>query len=93
MFSQSDKFEKELVMRNLYKHMEYLSVTIGDRHLWEEFSLDKTAYYIEPVLENYGHPVQRQTYSCYGKAVSNLIAKKNGTDGKVVIIGNDFDET
>ena len=86
-----DKFEKELVMRNLYKHVEYLTVTIGDRHLWKDFSLDKTARYIESIFESYGYPVQRQTFSCYGKAVSNLIVEKTGTDKEVVIIGAHYD--
>jgi acetylornithine deacetylase/succinyl-diaminopimelate desuccinylase-like protein len=91
MFNQSDKFKKEVVIENLYKHVERLSVTIGDRHLWKDFSLDQTADYIESVFENYGYPVERQTYSCYGKTVSNLIAEKKGKDEDSVIIGAHYD--
>jgi len=71
--------------------VEWLSVTIGDRHLWKDFSLDKTADYIESVFENYGYPVERQMYSCYGKTVSNLIAEKKGKDEAAVIIGAHYD--
>jgi Zn-dependent M28 family amino/carboxypeptidase len=91
VFNHSDNFEEELVIRNLYDHVEYLTVTIGDRHLWKDFSLDKTAHYIESVFENYGYPVQRQTYSCYGKTVSNLIAERKGTGKGVIIIGAHYD--
>ncbi len=91
MFNPCDKFKKEVMMENLYKHVEWLSVTIGDRHLWKDFSLDKTADYIESVFENYGYPVERQMYSCYGKTVSNLIAEKKGKDEDIVIIGAHYD--
>jgi len=91
MFNQCDKFKKEVVMENLYKHVEWLSVTIGDRHLWKDFSLDQTADYIESVFENYGYPVERQMYSCYGKTVSNLTAEKKGKDEDIVIIGAHYD--
>ena len=91
MFNQRDKFRKEVVMENLYKHVEWLSVTIGDRHLWKDFSLDQTADYIESVFENYEYPVQRQMYSCYGKTVSNLIAEKKGKGEDIVVIGAHYD--
>jgi Zn-dependent M28 family amino/carboxypeptidase len=66
-------------------------VKIGDRHLWKEGSLNKTADYIESVLMAYGYAVGRQTYSCYDKSVSNLIAEKTGTDKGVVILGAHYD--
>ena len=87
----SDEFNKERVMGGLYSHVEHLSVKIGDRHLWKEFSLDRAADYIESVLDGYGYGVWRQTYSCYGKSVSNLAAEKKGTDRGVVIIGAHYD--
>jgi len=39
------KFQKQVVMENLYKHVEYLSMKIGDRHLWEEGSLNKATFF------------------------------------------------
>ena len=84
-------FQKQVVMENLYRHVEFLSVKIGDRHLWKEGSLGKTADYIESALTAHGYAVGRQTYSCYGKSVSNLIAEKTGTDQGIVILGAHYD--
>ena len=91
MPNSPQKFQKEVVMENLYKHVEYLSVRIGDRHLWKDGSLDNAADYIQSVLVTYGYNVWRQTYLCYGKIVSNLIAEKKGRDKRVVIIGAHYD--
>ncbi len=91
MLKSSADFKKDLVMGDLYRHVEHLSVKIGDRHLWKDFSLNKAADYIESVLAGYGYGVWRQTYSCYGKSVSNLVAEKKGTDKGVVIIGAHYD--
>jgi Zn-dependent M28 family amino/carboxypeptidase len=84
-------FGKRAVIENLYKHVEYLSVRIGDRHLWKEHSLSKAADYIESAFKVSGYTVQQQTYSCYGNRVSNLIAEKTGTDDGVVVIGAHYD--
>jgi len=81
----------EINIENLYKHVEHLSVDIGDRHLWKEHSLSRTADYIESAFQVSGYAVQRQTYSCYGKGVSNLIAEKPGPDDRAVVIGAHYD--
>ncbi len=91
MKAESALFQKEIVIENLHQHVGYLSVKIGERHLWKEGSLEKTADYIESALTSYGYPVQRQTYSCYGKSVSNLIAEKAGLEKDVVVIGAHYD--
>ncbi len=87
----SDHFQKERLMQNLYQHVEFLSVKIGDRHLWKQGSLGKAADYIESVFASSGYAVWRQAYSCYGQSVSNLIAEKTGTDKELVIIGAHYD--
>ena len=84
-------FRKQVVVENLHRHVEYLSVKIGDRHLWKEHSLSKAADYIESAFQVSGYTVQRQAYSCYGKSVSNLIAEKTGTEDGVVVIGAHYD--
>ena len=66
-------------------------MNIGDRHLWKDASLNKAADYIESIFIAYGYVVWRQTYSCYGKSISNLVAEKTGTDKEVVIIGAHYD--
>jgi len=90
MLKGSDNFSK-ILMENLYKNVKSLSVNIGERHLWKGNSLNLAADYIESTLMAYGYGVWRQTYSCYSQSVSNLIAKKNGKDHKVVIIGAHYD--
>jgi len=88
---ESSLFELGTVIQNLLQHVGYLSVKIGERHLWKEGSLDRTADYIESTLTSYGYPVQWQTYSCYGKNVSNMIVEKTGTEKEVVVIGAHYD--
>lgn len=80
-----------MLIENLRRHVEYLSVKIGDRHLWKEGSLNKAADYIESVFTSSGYAVWHQNYSCYGQSVSNLIAEKTGTDKEVVIMGAHYD--
>ncbi|OGP75306.1 MAG: hypothetical protein A2V86_14180 [Deltaproteobacteria bacterium RBG_16_49_23] len=89
--TESSHFQKQVVIENLYQHVGYLSVKIGERHLWKEGSLERTVDYIESAFTSYGYSVWRQTYSCYGKKVSNLIAEKTGTDREAVVIGAHYD--
>ena len=91
MLKESDRFQKTVVMENLYKHVEFLSVKIGERHLWKDNSLHQAAEYIGSTFASYGYSVWQQTYSCYGKSVSNLIDEKPGTEKEVVIIGAHYD--
>ncbi len=88
---ESSHFQKEVMIENLYQHVEHLSVKIGERHLWKEGSLERAADYIESALTSYGYPVKRQTYSCYGKNVSNLIVEKTGSKKEAVVIGAHYD--
>lgn len=87
----SSPFRKEEVVQNLYHHVESLSAAIGERHLWKEGSLDRAVDYIESALTSFGYRVKRQTYSCYGKNVSNLIIEKKGGDEATVVIGAHYD--
>jgi Zn-dependent M28 family amino/carboxypeptidase len=88
---ESSNFQKQAVIQNLYQHVEYLSVKIGERHLWKEGSLERVADYIESAFASYGYSIWRQTYPCYGKKVSNLIVEKNGEDEGTVVIGAHYD--
>ena len=91
MIDPRSEFQKEGVIKNLYKHVAHLSVKIGERHLWRNGSLSQAAEYIESILTSYGYEVWRQTYSCYSKNVSNLIVEKKGNDKEVLIIGAHYD--
>ncbi len=84
-------FLKEPLIENLYRHVEFLSVRIGDRHLWKEGSLGKAADYIESTLTSSGYAVWRLSYSCYGQNVSNLVAEKTGSGKGVVVLGAHYD--
>ncbi len=91
MDKEHHPFEKQAVKENLYRHVEFFSCNIGERHLWREGSLSRAAEYIESAFTSSGYTVWRQTYSCYGKNVSNLIAEKAGTEKETVIIGAHYD--
>jgi Zn-dependent M28 family amino/carboxypeptidase len=91
ILSNRQAFHKQTVTENLYKHVEYLSVNVGERHMGKEDSLNMTADYIESVCQASGYSVQRQTYSCYDKSVSNLIVKKEGEQDGVVVVGAHYD--
>jgi Zn-dependent M28 family amino/carboxypeptidase len=84
-------YDKDRITENLYKHVEYLSVQIGERHLWKENSLRRAADYIDSEFQKIGYPVQRQPYACYGKRVSNLIVEKAGLEEGVAVIGAHYD--
>jgi Zn-dependent M28 family amino/carboxypeptidase len=85
------RFDKRVLIENLYKHVEHLSVEIGERHMWKEGSLDRTADYIESAFQKSGYSVERQSYLCYGKPVFNVIAEKEGSEDGVVVIGAHYD--
>jgi Zn-dependent M28 family amino/carboxypeptidase len=87
----SQTFRKHDIIENLYGHIEYLSVEVGDRHLWRRNSLKRTADYIESIFQKSGYHVTRQTYSCYGESVSNLITEKSGTEDRAIVVGAHYD--
>jgi Zn-dependent M28 family amino/carboxypeptidase len=91
MIEMHQNFDKKTLKDNLHEHVEHLSVKIGDRHLWKEHSLDKAAEYIESVFRTNGDAVRRQTFTCYGKSVSNLIAEQVGDADGAVLIGAHYD--
>lgn len=88
---ESTHFQKEEVIENLYQHVGYLSVSVGERHLWREGSLSRSAHYIESALRSFGYSVKWQSYLCYGKSVSNLIVEKTGISKEAVVIGAHYD--
>jgi len=91
MQDEIGNFQKEEVTKHLYQHVEHLSVKIGERHLWKNRSLSQAAEYIELVLRSHGYEVWRQTYTCYGKSVANLIVEKEGTGKEALVVGAHYD--
>lgn len=84
-------FKKQRINDNLRQHVYHLSETIGDRHIWKEHSLDKAAEYIESIFRMNNYDVQRQTFTCHGKRVSNLIAQRQGDKKDFVVLGAHYD--
>lgn len=86
-----DVFDEKIIIKNLYKHVEYLSVKIGERNLWKENSLDRAKEYINSILISNGYDIWNQTFKCYGREVSNIIAQKIGENEEVLIVGAHYD--
>ena len=79
-----------MLTQNLLKHVEQLAVLIGERNLWKEDSLERSANYIEMIFRQYGYAVERQSYTCYGKSSSNLVAETAG-EGSRIVVGAHYD--
>ena len=84
-------FDKPKVVENLYRHVHFLSVTIGDRYLWKENSLDRTVEYIEAELDAQGYPVRRQSFRCYDREVRNVLVETPGQQDERVVVGAHYD--
>ena len=89
--SHEESFQKRAVIDNLYRHVKFLSVDIGDRYLWKESSLERAAEYIETELTSCGYPVRRQSFGCYGKEVRNLIIENPGREKEIIVVGAHYD--
>lgn len=83
--------EEKTIHKNLHKHVQHLSTTIGERHLWQNGSLDDAADYIDAVFRENHFAVKHQRFSCYGKTVANLIAEKKGRNSGVIVVGAHYD--
>lgn len=84
-------FDKPKVIDNLYGHVHFLSVTVGDRYLWKEESLERTAEYIAGELASQGYPVRRQSFRCYDREAGNLIVEAPGRENELVVVGAHYD--
>jgi Zn-dependent M28 family amino/carboxypeptidase len=58
--------------------------------IWKN-SLKRAADYIESIFQVSGYQVTRQTYSCYGESVSNLITENSGTEDRAIVVGAHYD--
>jgi Peptidase family M28 len=88
--ASGEQEEKKMLRENLQKHVEYLTVRIGERNLWKGDSLEQAASYIEGTLRQYGYALDRQSYTCYGKFSSNLVAETAG-EGSRIVVGAHYD--
>lgn len=84
-------FEEKAIYKNLRRHVDELSVKIGERHIWQNDSLAKAAEYIDSVFRENNLSVEYQRLCCYGKTVSNLIANKRGRNSDIIVFGAHYD--
>lgn len=75
----------------LRDHTIYLSQHIGERHLWRDGSLVRSADYIESQLLQAGYEPARQEYKAYRQTVANIIAAKKGSKQETIVIGAHYD--
>lgn len=78
---------------NLRQHVFFIGEKIGERNVWHPQQLEKTAAYIQEVLEGSGFSVSTQTYAAQGITVKNLEAEQRGSSvpEEIVIIGAHYD--
>jgi len=91
MKRMNDGFDQQIVLKNLYRHVEYLSVKIGERHLWKEGSLERAADYIESIFQVERYAVTRQNFTAYGKEVCNILVDNEGKEKGLAIVGAHYD--
>jgi Zn-dependent M28 family amino/carboxypeptidase len=88
---QRTEVKRNLLRENFLRHVEHLSARIGERNLWKGDSLEQAAAYIEETFRRYGYAaVERQTYTCHGKTVSNLVTETAG-EGSRIVVGAHYD--
>jgi len=85
MLKGSGHFQKQMLTGNLYRHVEYLSVRIGDRHLWSEGSLNKAADYIQSVFTSSGYVVGNFHSSRYVSFFKKGIRKYSNINARSLI--------
>jgi len=77
----------------LYQHVQYLSVHIGSRSIYEYEKLLKTENYIYSALEKRGYKPQRQEVSYKDRFYNNVIVTLKGTEApeETVLVGAHYD--
>ena len=80
-------------IRQLYKHVEHLSVRIGSRSVYEYDKIEETKNYIISRLEDFGYDPTLQNCNYGGQVYSNIIVSINGARNpdETVIIGAHYD--
>ncbi|MHB8069395.1 MAG: M28 family peptidase [Desulfobaccales bacterium] len=78
------------IRANLTAHLQYLSVTLGDRSIYRPENLQKAEDYVFRNFQEMGYAPRRQTFICQGREVSNVIAG-NQAPGGYYILGAHFD--
>jgi len=81
------------VVNRLYQHVEYLSVSVGSRSVFEYEKIEAAKHYIVSTLEHIGYTPSFQHFEYHHKAYSNIIVTLKGETmpDETVIIGAHYD--
>ncbi len=79
--------------RNLYDHVERLSVGIGSRSVLEYEKIEETKRYILSVLARYGYRPDIQGFPYEGRMYGNVVAtiEGKGKSAETVVVGAHYD--
>jgi hypothetical protein len=86
----AEPMNREEIRANLYAHLRYLSVTLGDRSIYNPGNLKKAEEYVFQTFQDMGYAPRRQTFIYQRQEVSNVIAGDQAASG-YYILGAHFD--
>jgi Zn-dependent M28 family amino/carboxypeptidase len=86
--------EQEMAVRDdLIIHLQYLTVTLGERNIWNLGHLNEAANDIASLFTKLNYQVSEQTYVVKKVNVRNVIAEARGTShpDEIIVIGAHYD--
>lgn len=90
---ERDMVDLQLTEKNLRKHLEALTHTIGERSVAKLWNLQEAAEYIEAYYQEVGVDVRREQYSYKQNDVFNIVAEPvvASQESKVFLLGAHYD--
>ncbi len=82
--------DKEEIRQRLQQHLQYLSVNLGERSIFNPRNLKAAEDYVAREFESLGYPVRRQTFICQRVEVANVVAGNTDPQG-YYLLGAHFD--
>jgi Peptidase family M28 len=84
------QMDKDEIRQRLHQHLQYLSVTLGERCIFRPQNLQAAEDYVAREFKSLGYPVRRQTFICQRVEVANVIAG-HPDPGGYYLLGAHFD--
>ena len=81
---------REEIRANLTAHLQYLTVTVGDRSVYRPRNLKQAENYVFRIFQEIGYEPRRQSFMFQRREVSNVIAGERAPAG-YYILGAHFD--
>ena len=82
--------DKEEIRQRLQQHLQYLSVSLGERCIFRPRNLKAAEDYVAREFDSLGYPVHRQSFICQRVEVANVIAGNPDPRG-YYLLGAHFD--